>query len=95
MHCWEFRYIFAFEVNIKLTKQYQTKIYRNIMKAKKKVNYKIYPYRGIFTEIALEQGVSRVAIYNAVNKYHNPRILTIFQEKKNERERHYESVRVD
>ena len=65
------------------------------MKSKKKINYREYPYRGIFTEIAQEQGSTPQNIRQAIFKIHNPRILQIFQDKRIERERHYESVRVD
>jgi hypothetical protein len=64
------------------------------MKTKKKIDFRRHPYRGIYSEIATEQGVSVQAIYQSINKLHNPRILEIFKQKRIQREEHYESVRI-
>lgn len=45
-----------------------------------------HPYKGVLTEVAVEQGVSPQAVWNAVNVYKNPRILTLVSEKVKERE---------
>ena len=43
------------------------------------------PYRGIITEIALEQGVTPQAIWNAIYRDRNPRILALLSQKIRER----------
>jgi len=53
----------------------------------KKIKIKLNknPYRGILTEIATEQGVSPQAVWNAIYRDRNPRILTILAQKISER----------
>jgi len=53
----------------------------------KKIKIKLNknPYRGILTEIATEQGVSPQAVWNAIYRDRNPRILTILSQKITER----------
>ena len=56
---------------------------------KKKANRKDFsksPYKGIYKEVAVEQGVSRQAVWNAVHIHNNPRILTLVAQKAKERE---------
>lgn len=55
----------------------------NISKYKAKLNK--HPYRGIISEIAKEQGVTRQSIWNQINLYQNPRILAILAKKKIQR----------
>jgi hypothetical protein len=43
------------------------------------------PYRGVITEIALEQGVTPQAIWNAIYRDRNARILAILADKIKER----------
>lgn len=53
----------------------------------KKIKIKLNknPYRGILTEMAEEQGVSPQAVWNAIYRDRNPRILTILAGKIAER----------
>jgi predicted DNA-binding protein YlxM (UPF0122 family) len=50
-------------------------------------NFKRNPNRGIFTEMAHEQGVSRQAIHDGIFKFGNPRLISIAVEKVKEREK--------
>lgn len=43
------------------------------------------PYRGVISEIAKEQQVSRQAIWESVFVYQNPRIMTILSSKLRQR----------
>lgn len=43
------------------------------------------PYRGIITELAAEQGVTPQAIWNAIYRDRNPRILALLTRKIRER----------
>lgn len=52
-----------------------------------KKNFRRKPLKGIFAEMAREQGVSRVAIHNGIFKFGNPRLITIAVEKVTEREK--------
>ncbi len=45
-----------------------------------------YPYRGIYSEIAREEGVSRQWVRMAVEKHRNPRYLGLVAEKIAERQ---------
>ncbi len=50
------------------------------------------PYRGVLTEIAKEQGVTRQAIHDAVFVRRNPRILTILAMKLRQRKDNYSAI---
>jgi len=58
------------------------------------INLRFNPYRGVISEIAREQKVSRQAIRQAIVIWNNTRILTIFRDKVIERRNGYESVRI-
>ena len=45
------------------------------------------PYRGILTEIAKQEGITRQAIHQAIFVCENPRIITIATEKMNQRKK--------
>ena len=51
----------------------------------KKFNLRRGIYRGIIAEIAREQEVSNQAIWQSLQIYQNPRIITIFHEKLKQR----------
>lgn len=51
-----------------------------------RLNLRKYPYRGVISELAREEGVSRVAIWKAIFKHRNPRIIVRFMDKLKERE---------
>lgn len=53
------------------------------------------PYRGVLTEIAKEQGVTRQAIWDAAFKCKNPRILTILALKMKQRKINYTKIEND
>jgi hypothetical protein len=64
------------------------------MTKKKKINFRKFPYRGIYTEMAQEQNCTVQNIRQAIYQIGNPRILEIFQQKKIQREENYKSIQV-
>ena len=60
---------------------------KNIDNIREKI--KKSPYRGVLTEIATEQGVTRQAIHDAVFVRKNLRILTILERKLRQRKNNY------
>ena len=60
-----------------------------------KLKTKLNLYRGIFSEVAKEEGVTPQAIWNAVNVHNNLRIIEIVARKAEQRKKSYEkSMRI-
>lgn len=55
------------------------------MEQKNVVDFTKKPFKGIYTEIAKELGVSQQAISQAVRIHRNPRVLTLVTQKVKER----------
>ena len=66
---------------LQITDIYNYKYMKNNLTAKLSKK----PYRGIMSEIAREQEVSRQTIWEAINKYQNPRIIELATKKINAR----------
>lgn len=52
---------------------------KNNLKIEK--NLTKYPYRGLLTQIAKEEGVSPQQIWNSIKIYNNPRLIQILADK--------------
>lgn len=62
---------------------------------KNKIKTKLNLYRGIYGEVAKEEGVTPQAIWNAVNVHSNLRIIEIVAKKAEQRKKAYEkSMRI-
>lgn len=58
----------------------------------KNINFKRYPYRGIITEIASEEGITTPTVIAAIRN-ENPRILQMIMDKADAREKIVERFR--
>ncbi|HOV92977.1 MAG TPA: hypothetical protein PLC04_07880 [Candidatus Kapabacteria bacterium] len=61
---------------------------------KNKMNLRKHPLRGILTEIAQEKQVSVQNVYQQIFLRNNPEMLKIFNQKRKQREREYDKLRI-